>query len=164
MTRNKSKVDKNKGEEEKKSSNKEKKSEGCDKTQVRQWEAARRHRFNTILEKLRLALPDCGPRAKAEIIQTAIDYIQDCKALKESVLAGNESQELKKEVKRLMKQVTALKQRNALLVKLLQETGLRFEADDGNVEIIYTIPGKVSHMVLIINPVFYFSQFSESYC
>lgn len=40
-----------------------------------------------------------------------------------------------------MKQVTALKQRNAILVKLLQETGLRFEADDGNGEHIYTMPG-----------------------
>lgn len=48
-----------------------------------------------------------------------------------------------REVRRLMKQVAALKQRNALLVKLLQETGLRFEIDDGTGDIIYTIPGEV---------------------
>ena len=48
-----------------------------------------------------------------------------------------------REIRRLMKQVVALKQRNAVLVKLLQETGLRFDADDGVGEFVYTIPGGV---------------------
>lgn len=48
-----------------------------------------------------------------------------------------------REIRRLMKQVASLKHRNALLVKLLQETGLRFEADDGSGEVIYTMPGEV---------------------
>lgn len=50
-----------------------------------------------------------------------------------------------REIHRLMKQVTALKQRNAILLKLLQETGLRFEADDGVGELIYTMPGGLGY-------------------
>lgn len=46
-----------------------------------------------------------------------------------------------REIRRLIKQVALLKQRNAVLVKLLQETGLRFEADDGVAKLVYTIPG-----------------------
>ncbi|KAG7164850.1 hypothetical protein Hamer_G017241 [Homarus americanus] len=95
MTRNKSKTDKKNNTEEKKNSGNEKKSSSCDKKQIRQWEAARRHRFNNIIEKLRQELPNCKPKAKVEIIQTAIIYIQECKKLKESLLAGNEAQELR---------------------------------------------------------------------
>ncbi|XP_047499535.1 mucin-17-like [Penaeus chinensis] len=111
------------------------------KEQFRQWEAARRQRFNKGLEKLRLVLPDCDPKTKVEIIHSAIEYIQESKAFKENILAGNEAQELKRVIRRLRKQVEVLKQRNAILVKLLQETGLRIESDASGGEIIYTTPG-----------------------
>ncbi|XP_050701339.1 uncharacterized protein LOC126987891 isoform X3 [Eriocheir sinensis] len=141
MTSNKIKTKKRNNTQTKKNNAQEKKSSTNEKKQFREWEAARRHRFNSVLENLRLELPDCGPRAKVEVIQSAIKYIQETKALWENLLAGNGAEELKHEIHRLMKQVTALKQRNAILVKLLQETGLRFEADDGNGEHIYTMPG-----------------------
>ncbi|KAK3887843.1 hypothetical protein Pcinc_008068 [Petrolisthes cinctipes] len=141
MTKNKRKLDRKGNTEAKKTSENEKKGSKDEKRQFRKWEAARRQRFNAVLEELRLELPDCGPRAKVEVVLTAIKFIQECKTLKESFLAGNAPQELKREIRRLMKQVASLKHRNALLVKLLQETGLRFEAEDGNGDIIYTMPG-----------------------
>nr|XP_027221742.1 uncharacterized protein LOC113813888 [Penaeus vannamei] len=112
-----------------------------EKKQFRQWEAARRQRFNKGLDKLRLVLPDGDPKTKVEIIHSAIEYIQESKTFKENVLAGNEAQELKRVIRRLRKQVEILKQRNAILVKLLQETGLRIESDASGGEIIYTTPG-----------------------
>lgn len=68
----------------------------CFSRQIRKWEAARRQRFNAVLEELRLELPDCGPRAKVEVVLSAIKFIQECKALKESFMAGNAPLELSK--------------------------------------------------------------------
>lgn len=60
------------------------------------WEAARRLRFNNEIENLRQELPESEHTAKVVVIQAAIKYIQEAKALKESLLAGNEAQELSK--------------------------------------------------------------------
>ncbi|CAL4175365.1 unnamed protein product [Meganyctiphanes norvegica] len=112
-----------------------------DKTQMRKWEAARRKRFNDILENLRLELPDNEHKVKAGIIQAAIDYIKECKAFKENSLSSNGDNEWKREIHRLRRKVKSLKENNALLLKILKEAGLQFESRGSRGETFYTMPG-----------------------
>ncbi|KAK7068894.1 hypothetical protein SK128_007031 [Halocaridina rubra] len=122
--------------------NKAKKTQKSDneKKMFSKWEAARRHRFNYTLEKLRLSMPECNKKSKAEIVESAEVFIQKLKAFKESVVNGNGDFELKREIKQLKRQVIELKHMNSLLIKLIRETGLKIESRNDGKDILCTIP------------------------